>query len=73
MDIDCIENNIEKELGIYKDGKTVRYSFLSRKIFNATAQFFWCTKHFHRTNWRSGYNKNTDFEKTSKSLQVSET
>ena len=34
LDIECIENNIMKELGVYKDGQTVGYSFLPPKNSN---------------------------------------
>ena len=34
LDIECIENNIVKELGVYKDGQTGGYSFLPPKKFN---------------------------------------
>ena len=34
LDIQCIENNIVKELGVNKDGQTVRYSFLTPKNSN---------------------------------------
>ena len=33
LDIESIENNIVKELGVYKDGKTEGYSFLPPKKF----------------------------------------
>ena len=31
LDIACFENNIVKELGVFKDGQTVGYSFLPSK------------------------------------------
>ena len=31
LDIECIENKIVKELGVYKNGQTVGYSFLPPK------------------------------------------
>ena len=46
-DIKCIENNTVKEVGVYKDGHTVRYSFLPPKKFKPTSQSFWCTQHLH--------------------------
>ena len=63
MDIECIENNIVKELGVYKDGQTVGYSFIPHKKFKPTSQSSWCTKHLHGTNWSSGYVKYTELEK----------
>ena len=32
LDFECFENIIVKELGVYKDGQTIAYSFLSLKI-----------------------------------------
>ena len=40
LDIECTENKIVKELGVYKDGKTVGYSFLPPKNFKPTSQSF---------------------------------
>ena len=31
LDIECTENKIVKELGVYKNGQTVGYSFLPPK------------------------------------------
>ena len=41
LDIECIENNIVKELGLYKDGQAVGYSFLPPQNFKATSQSSW--------------------------------
>ena len=72
-DIECIENNIVKELGVYKDGQTVGYSFLPPKKFKPTSQSFWCTQHLHGINWSSGYKKYTELEKILKNLEATET
>ena len=63
LDIECIENNTVKELGVYKIGHTVGYSFLPPKKFKPTSQSFWCTQHLHGINWSSGYEKYTELEK----------
>ena len=73
LDIECIENNIVKELGVYKDGQTVGYSFLPPKKFKPTSQPFWCTQHLHGINWSSGYKKHTEFGKIMKCLEATET
>ena len=73
MDIECIENNIVKELGVYKDGQTVGYSFIPHKKFKPTSQSSWCTKHLHGTNWSSGYVKYTELEKKMNNLEARET
>ena len=43
LNIECIEKKILKEVGVYKNGKTVGYSFLPSKKFKATSQSAWCT------------------------------
>ena len=50
LNIECTKNNIVKELGVYKDGKTVRYSFLPPKKFKPPSQSSWYTKHLHGIN-----------------------
>ena len=66
LDIECIESNIVKELGVYKDGQTEGYSFLPPKKFKSTSQSFWCTQHLHGINWSIGYEKHTELEKIKK-------
>ena len=73
LDIECIESNIVKELGVYKDGQTEEYSFLPPKNFKPTSQSFWCTQHLHGINWSSGYEKNTELEKILKNLKATDT
>ena len=73
LDIECIENKIVKELGVYQNGQTVGYSFLPPKKFKATSQSAWCTKHLHGINWNSGHEKNTEPEKILKKLKAPET
>ena len=51
LDNECIENKIVKELGNYKNGQTVGYSFLPPKNLEATSQSASCTKHLHGINW----------------------
>ena len=63
LDIDCIENKIVKELGVYQNGQTVGYSFLSPKKFKTISQSAWFTKHLHEINWNSGHEKYTELEK----------
>ena len=73
LDIECIESNIVKELGVYKDGQTEGYSFLPPKKFKPTSQSFWCTQHLHGINWSSGYEKYTALEKILKNLEATDT
>ena len=71
LDIECIENKIVKELGVYKNGQTVGYSSLSPKKFKANYQSACCTKHLHEINWNSGHEKHTDLEKILKKFESS--
>ena len=48
------------------------YSFLPPKNFKATFQSAWCTKHLHRINCNSGYEKYTELEKILKKLKAPE-
>ena len=40
LDFECIESNIVKELGVYKDGQTEGYSFLPPKYSNQHPNLF---------------------------------
>ena len=74
LDIECIENNIVKELGVYKDGRTVGYFFLPPKKFKPTSHSSWCTEHLDGISWSNGYKKYTELEKkTLKNLEARET
>ena len=73
LDIECIENNVVKELGVYKDGQTVGYSFLPPEKFKRTTHSSCCTKHLLGINWSSGYEKYTELEKILKNLEATET
>ena len=70
LDIECIENKIKKELGVYENEQTVGYSFLPSKKFKATSQSAWYLKHLHGINWRSGHERFTEFEKMFKRLKA---
>ena len=72
LDFECNENNMVKELGFYKDGQTVGYSFVPPKKFKRTSQSSWCTKHLHGINWSSGYETYTELEKILKNLEAPE-
>ena len=54
IDVEMIENNIVKELGLYVDGIVRGYSFQPPKGFQPTHQSFWCTRHLHGINWTCG-------------------
>ena len=64
LDVECIKNNIVKELGVNKDGQTVVYSFLPPKKFKPTSQSCWFTKNLQGINWSSGFENYTELEKS---------
>ena len=54
LDIECLEGKIIKELGIFKDGIVLGYSFLPPKDYKPTFQAKWNTKNMHGINWNHG-------------------
>lgn len=54
LDIECIDENIIKELGIFKDEQVLGFSFLPPKDFTPTTQTHWLTAHLHGIDWNSG-------------------
>ena len=72
MDIDCIENKIVKELGVYETGQTVEYSFLPPNKFKTTSQSAWFMKQFHGINCSSGHETYTELEKVLKKIKIPE-
>lgn len=73
LDIECIENNIIKELGVYKDGKIKGYSFLCPKKFKATKQSLWLSRNLHGINWKSGNLPYTELKSILNQLKTPET
>ena len=60
LDIECMDNYIVKELGIYQDGVVKGYSFRPPKDFKPTKQSYWLTSHLHGINWDSGVHEYSD-------------
>ena len=54
LDIECLEGKIVKELGIFKDGIVLGYSFLPPTDYKPTFQAKWNLKNMHRINWNHG-------------------
>ena len=50
QDIECLEGKLVKELGIFKDGIVLEYSFLAPKVHKPTFQAKWNTKNMHGIN-----------------------
>ena len=59
-DIELIEKNINKELGLYIDGSLQGFSFCPPKTFKPNKQTTWNTSHLHGIAWSSG---KLDYEK----------
>ena len=53
FDIECIENNIVKELEFTKMGQFYHFHF-PPKNFKPTQQSHWCTQKLHGINWNAG-------------------
>ena len=51
VDIECLEGKIVKELGIFKDGIVLGYSFVPPKDYKPTFQAKLNTKSVHSLNW----------------------
>ena len=49
----CLEWKIVKELGVFKDGIVLAYSFLPPKDYKPTFQAKWNTKHLLGINWNN--------------------
>ena len=54
LDIECLEGKIVKELGIFKDGIVLGYSFLPPKDYKPTIQGKWSKKNMRGIKWNHG-------------------
>ena len=54
FDIERLEGKIVKELGVFKDGIVLGYSFLPPKDYKPTFQAKGNTKNLHGINWNNG-------------------
>ena len=54
FDIERLDGKIVKELGDFKDGIVLVYSFLQPNEYKPTFQAKWNTKNLHGTNWNNG-------------------
>ena len=53
LDIELIEKNFIKELGLFIDGSVQGFSFCPPKVFKPNKQTTWNTKHLHGIAWSS--------------------
>ena len=60
LDIELIEKNIIKELGLFIDGFLQGFSFCPPKTFKPNEKTSWNTKHLHGIAWKS---RKLDYEK----------
>ena len=51
LDIECLEGKFVEELGIFKDGIVLGYSFPPPKDYKPTFQANWNTKNLHGIIW----------------------
>ena len=54
FDIECLEGKNVKELGVFKDGIVLGYSFLPPKHYKPTFQAKWNTENLHGIYWNHG-------------------
>ena len=54
FDIELIEKNVIKELGLFIDGSVQGFSFSPPKTFKTNKQTTWNTNHLHGIAWSSG-------------------
>ena len=62
LDIECVEKNIIKELGIFHNGTIRGYSFLPPKKYKPSKQTYWLTNLLHNIHWQSGAYDYTQLE-----------
>ena len=51
LDIELADKNVNKELGVFIDGKVQGYSFRPPKKYKPTKQAFWWTRNMHGIVW----------------------
>ena len=61
FDIECLEGKIVKELGVFKDGIVLGYSFLPPKDYKPAFQAKWNKKNLNGIKWNSGKLEYTEF------------
>ena len=54
LDIELIDKNVNKELGIFIDGSVQRFSFCQSKAFKPNKQTTWNRSRLHGIAWSSG-------------------
>ena len=54
VDVEFVERDIVKELGVYIDGHVLGYSFKPPKEYKPSKQALWCTQNLHQIAWDSG-------------------
>ena len=67
LDIELVDNNINKELGVFIDGKVPGLSFRPPKNYKPTKQWFWCTRNLHGIVWNR---RGLDYSELSNILSI---
>ena len=73
LNIECLENKIVKELGVYKDGQTVGYSFVHPKKFELTFNVLGVQSIFMESFGAAVTKNILNFKKKLKIFEASET
>ena len=60
LDIELVDKNIIKELGVFSDGSLQGFSICPPKTFKPNKQTKWNASHLHEIAWSSG---NLDYDK----------
>ena len=53
FDIERLKGTVDKELGIFKDGIVLGYTFLPPNDYKPTFKVKWNTKNLHGINWNN--------------------
>ena len=69
LDIELVDQNVIKELGVFINGKVHGFSFRPPIKFKPTKQTTWCTKNLHKIAWNSG---NLEYNELPKVLKLTQ-
>ena len=67
IDVEFVERNIVKEMGLYFDGNILGLSFKPPRDYEPTKQAFWGTDFLHGMGWNSG---KLDYDSLQRHLQI---
>ena len=67
IDVEFVERNVVKEMGLYFDGNILGLSFKPPRDYEPTKQAFWGTDFLHGMSWDSG---KLDYDSLQRHLQI---